>query len=690
MRVARRWPIHVCRGRHNGDCRAAGRIGTRHWRVLIIDSERGGCNRGPACRVAPPLLPRPAGTGRLLTVVCRGERGCLGRDIAPLPFLRNASGSGGMAGRVLDVKRTGQGDRQRCCAVYARATAWLLCSLLGLGTACRTLAQENASLSPRHGAILMPERPLPADAGRQLAPPEGAGLAVVQPLQSSQRAGAIALPGHLLEAAAQGGANEASAGRLAAGTGAALMQDWPRSDSGEPARLPEPVMSRLAVSALLQTGLPADGFGLVVQPLGEGRLRVDHQGERAFNPASTMKLVTTHAALSILGPDYRWATRFHVRGALKDGVLHGDLVIEGGGDPRLLIEDLRALMAELRAAGLHTIRGNLLIDDSRFAAAATAVGAFDGDSSQAYNVLPYAALLNFKATRLLVDPKKRRLTADPPLADVQLRYAVRTLKGRCRATREGLGVHESTGRNGRPVITVRGALVRACGTQGFYAAVLDHQRFVHGIFKAAWQESGGRFLGRTLIRAGAARRARPLLTWSSSRDLAGVVHDINKFSNNVMTRMVLLELAAAAGRGAVKPAEAGRWLHGWYRGQGLALSSLVIENGSGLSRQARISARDMVAVLRHAAAARTANWFEASLPVVGIDGTMRTRLRRDPVAGQARIKTGTLSGVRAIAGYVTAASGERYAVSLMINGRFDVRQALRGQDELLRWVYRNG
>ena len=422
----------------------------------------------------------------------------------------------------------------------------------------------------------------------------------------------------------------------------------------------------------------------------EPMLRVMHQAERPFNPASTMKLVTTHAALAMLGPDYRWTTRFLTTGPIRDGVLQGDLILQGGGDPHLVIEDLHALMADLRAQGLTTIRGDLVVDDARFAVGPTDGEAFDGDASQAYNVRPWAALTNFKASKLVIDPKKRQLALEPPLADVQLRYDVKVLKGRCRTGGTRLGVQDGATAAGRPVVSVNGTQVRACGSQQFYAAMLDHQQFLHGIFKAAWKDMGGQFTGRTRIQPGAAARGRPLYAWQSTLDLGEVVHHINKFSNNVMTRMLLLEMAAASGQGALPPDRAGQWLHQWYRGQGLALPSLVMENGSGLSRQARISAGDMVTLLARAAGSPTARWFEASLPVVGIDGTMRTRLRMDPVAGQAQIKTGTLQNVRAIAGYVTAASGRRYALSLMINGKYPAERALHAQDELLRWVYRHG
>jgi len=523
-----------------------------------------------------------------------------------------------------------------------------------------------------------------------------------------------------------------SAAGLVGATQVALL-DWPRTDTGGRAPISGEAMTALAVQQLLRAGIAEADFGMAIVPLkgagaspvppagaswtpaapiehrttgdvmtgeadgmsadrasDEPMLRVMHQAERPFNPASTMKLVTTHAALAMLGPDYRWTTRFLTTGPIRDGVLQGDLILQGGGDPHLVIEDLHALMADLRAQGLKTIRGDLVVDDARFAVGPADGEAFDGDASQAYNVRPWAALTNFKASKLVIDPKKRQLALEPPLADVQLRYDVKVLKGRCRSGGTRLGVQDGATAAGRPVVSVNGTQVRACGSQQFYAAMLDHQQFLHGIFKAAWKDMGGQFTGRTRIQPGAAARGRPLYAWQSTLDLGEVVHHINKFSNNVMTRMLLLEMAAASGQGALPPDRAGQWLHQWYRSQGLALPSLVMENGSGLSRQARISAGDMVALLARAAGSPTAPWFEESLPVVGIDGTMKTRLRMDPVAGQAQIKTGTLQNVRAIAGYVTAASGRRYALSLMINGKYPAERALHAQDELLRWVYRHG
>ncbi len=439
--------------------------------------------------------------------------------------------------------------------------------------------------------------------------------------------------------------------------------------------------------ALEAAGIRPDDYGLVVRPLGSIGLTVDHNPDVPFNPASTMKLVTTHAAIGLLGVDYRWVTSVYTNGRVEDGTLHGDLIIKGGGDPKLVIEDLTEIVAKLRAGGLVRIKGDLLIDDSIYEATPDRTPAFDGGDTQPYNVAPYAALVNFKATRFIVNPRKRTITLDPPLADVKIENKVRVLNGRCR--RAGNGVHvEEAGTEARPVIRLVGALVGACGEQNFYASVLSHRQFVHGLFKAAWTSSGGRLDGVTRIVAGAGK-GEPFYQWHSPRTLADVVRDVNKFSNNVMARMLMLQMGAQIVHQPASVDHGRAIVRQFYGAKKLAMRSLVLENGSGLSRDERISASDLTDVLLDAARGPNASTFEESLPQVGIDGTMRLRLRRDPVAGKAFVKTGTLNHVKAIAGYVTASSGVTYAVTLLINGpRAD--RAGKAQGALLRWVYQNG
>ncbi|MBA3477880.1 MAG: D-alanyl-D-alanine carboxypeptidase, partial [Lautropia sp.] len=276
-----------------------------------------------------------------------------------------------------------------------------------------------------------------------------------------------------------------------------------------------------AQQAIESAGIDPGQYGMMVRPLGNGRLNAGHNSDRPLNPASTMKLVTTHAAMALLGPDYRWVTSVHTTGAVDGETMIGNLIIKGGGDPKLVVEDMTEVVSKLRRAGLREIRGDLIIDDSLYAAGPERLEAFDGDESQPYNVRPYAVLMNFKATRFVIDPKSRRVTMDPPLADVRIENQVKVLNGKCRPNSTGFSIDDAVGPETRPLIRISGTQVRACGEQHFYAAALTHRQFIHGFFKAAWKNAGGLLTGTTRVQPGAAEGA-PYFEWHSPRTLTDV------------------------------------------------------------------------------------------------------------------------------------------------------------------------
>ncbi len=450
--------------------------------------------------------------------------------------------------------------------------------------------------------------------------------------------------------------------------------------------LPGPVADAVRAAAIAPSEL-----GIAVVPLDGRAPLLAHNAAQAFNPASTMKLVTTYAALSLLGPGYRWTTALAMRGRLDGDTLHGDLVLRGGGDPKLVIEDMTELVGRLRATGLRELRGNLVIDDSLYEVGEASYEKFDGDPAQPYNVRPYAALMNFKATRVVVRPEGAAVTVtlDPPLAGVPLVNEIKLVRGACRFGAPGLAVRDA-GPEDRPSIKVGGAYSAGCGEQSTMAAVLNHRQFIQGFFLGAWQASGGTWTGRATLE----RRTDPdlpvLAQWISPRTLADVVGDINKFSNNVMARQVMLQTSSELTTRQPATLERARSaVTGWLERRGLRSPELVIDNGSGLSRQERISPAAMAKLLADAARSDQAEVFRASLPVVGVDGTMKARMRGEPIEGRAWIKTGSLNDVRSIAGYVDAASGRRYAVVMLVNGPRAAGSAA-AQDALLRWVHANG
>jgi D-alanyl-D-alanine carboxypeptidase/D-alanyl-D-alanine-endopeptidase (penicillin-binding protein 4) len=221
-------------------------------------------------------------------------------------------------------------------------------------------------------------------------------------------------------------------------------------------------------------------------------------------------------------------------------------------------------------------------------------------------------------------------------------------------------------------------------------ALLNHRQFTHAFFGAAWRAAGGSWSGRTVVERNVEAKLPVLLHWQSPRTLSDVVRDINKFSNNVMARQVMLQTSADAQRRRPATLERARSVvNGWLEKRGLRSPELIIDNGSGLSRRERIAPAAMARLLIDAAASPWAPVYIESLPVVGVDGTMKARLKTDPVAGNAWIKTGSLNDVRSIAGYVSAASGRRYAVVMLVNGP-RAEGSGPAQDALLRWVHSNG
>ena len=429
-------------------------------------------------------------------------------------------------------------------------------------------------------------------------------------------------------------------------------------------RLPAPV-----ARVLKAAGVPPSAVALVVQDVDARLPRASFNADKPMNPASVMKLLTTYAALDLLGPAYTWKTEAYAAGPLRDGVLEGDLVLKGGGDPKLGFEQFWLLLRQLRARGLREIRGDLVLDRSRFAAAEHDPARFDNEPLRPYNVGPDALLLNFKSIRLGFVPDAGKKTvaihAEPAPAPLDLVNLVKLGEGACgsawyEAIRMDL-VH--TGAAARLILT--GTYPAACGEKSRHVAALDHPQYVAGVFRQLWGELGGGFTGG--LREGALPASARLLARADSPALAEVAREINKYSNNVMARQLYLTLGAEATGQPARAEDAEAAVRGWLARKALPMPELVIENGAGLSRAGRISADSLARLLAAAWASPVMPEFIASLPLTGVDGTMKKRLGGNGVAGQAHVKTGYLDGVRALAGYVLDRRGKRVIVVFLAN-----------------------
>ncbi|WP_150299044.1 D-alanyl-D-alanine carboxypeptidase/D-alanyl-D-alanine endopeptidase [Pseudomonas profundi] len=422
-------------------------------------------------------------------------------------------------------------------------------------------------------------------------------------------------------------------------------------------------------SALASARVPASAFSLAVIPLeGQGMSQFVN-ADQAFNPASTMKLVTTYAALEILGPTYQWRAGLYGTGQVRGGVLHGDLVFDTDGDPKLTMDRVWVMLRELRANGVREIKGDLVLKPGDLLLPLGAAPFVDdgNDPSRPFLVEPDPLLTNLKLFTLstFAEGDKTRVHLDPALPEVKIDNQVKTLPAvkSCPWPNVAYSVKD----NGRQAhVTLTGALHEGCSTQRYLSA-LNAQTYTGSLVRTLWQEMGGQIHGTTRL-GEVPPKARRLAT-SVSPDLVSVVRDINKFSNNTMARQLFLTIGRE-NRSANDVDDfqaANRTIMSWLAEKNIEPNGLVLDNGSGLSRIERMSARDMAQLLEQAWKSPYAAEFIASMPLAAMDGTMRKRLRNTPVAGQAHIKTGALNSVRAIAGITRDANGQSWAVTAFVN-----------------------
>jgi D-alanyl-D-alanine carboxypeptidase/D-alanyl-D-alanine-endopeptidase (penicillin-binding protein 4) len=453
--------------------------------------------------------------------------------------------------------------------------------------------------------------------------------------------------------------------------------------AAQEARLPAPV-----AQALAQAGIPETAVGVYAQDVTSDQPFLAVEAERALNPASVMKLVTTYAGLELLGPAYMWPTEVYAMGTLQQDVLAGDLILKGYGDPKMTLESFWLLLKNLRGRGVREIRGDLVLDRRYFAGAESYdPGRFDEQPTRPYNTGPDALLVNFKAIRLQFIPDMEaravRILVEPALPQVTIANSIVLDRAPCGNWVNRLKI-ESRGDGQQARFAFGGNYSAQCGEQARHFSVLGHTQYVHSVFQELWREMGGTFAGG--VRDGAAGNGAKLLAAVQSQTLSEVVRDINKFSNNVMARQLFLTLGAVGGGAPATAEKASRTIKQWLAQKGVAAPELVLENGSGLSRIERISAASVGRMLVDAFRSPVMPELIASMPVVAVDGTMRKRLAGAEVAGQAHIKTGGLSGVRSIAGYVLDNAGRRVVVVLIINhANAGAGQAV--QDTLLKWAH---
>ncbi|MBI2769339.1 MAG: D-alanyl-D-alanine carboxypeptidase/D-alanyl-D-alanine-endopeptidase [Burkholderiales bacterium] len=435
-------------------------------------------------------------------------------------------------------------------------------------------------------------------------------------------------------------------------------------------------------AALARAKLPREALSvLVVDADGKAPPRLSHRAGVAVNPASVAKLATTFAALELLGPAFAWSTPVYIDGPVQAGTLQGNLYIRGQGDPKLVVERLWLLMRRVQGLGIRQISGDIVLDRGAFETVPPDPAAFDGEPLRPYNATPDALLLNFKAVVMTFVPERggqqAQVQYEPPLAGVQAQATVPVAPGDCGDWRGALKADFGDGSR----IRFAGHYPAGCGERVWPVAYADPKSYAARAVGGMWAELGGKLAGQ--VREGRVPPGLKHVFDQQSPALAEVIRDINKYSNNVMAQQLFLTLSLQQ-KGAGTLEGSREVLRSWWRDR-VGGEAPVFDNGSGLSRNDRISAQQLAQMLQAAWASPFMPELMSSLPIIGTDGTLRRRGRN---AGIAHLKTGSLRDVAGVAGFVDGASGRRYVLVAIANHP-NAAAAKPAIDALVEWAARD-
>ncbi len=389
---------------------------------------------------------------------------------------------------------------------------------------------------------------------------------------------------------------------------------------------------------LKKWNLPSDAYAIRLERLDSGKNLFSHQEKQAFNPASTIKLLTAASALSELGPNHRFQTRLFQT--------QTQACLKGGGDPSLVSERMWLLVREAIRKGFKEIPGDLWLDTSLFPREKFSRH-FQGDRNRAFTAPISSLLVNFNSLTIFVSPttlgKPASIQLDPHLPWFHIHNRTRTRK---KTNRKSVDVSIQETSKGQMSVDTWGSAGLNRGEITLYRNVPSPADYAGHLFIDLFKKAGGTFQGK-ILQKNCPAHATEVLEFSSV-PLSQIVFGMNKFSNNVIAEMLLRAVGKEPTRESGLQA-----LRNWLNASNISAPELKLNNASGLSRKNRISAKSLAAIIRTAANdLRIGPEFLSSLGIAGTDGTLRRRLKDFPQANRIRAKSGRLANVVALAGVV--------------------------------------
>ncbi len=428
-------------------------------------------------------------------------------------------------------------------------------------------------------------------------------------------------------------------------------------------------------------------IGVSVVDLESGEVLYQHDDTRPLNPASNVKLVTTAAALGILGPSHRYSTGVYRKdSALSGPTVKGDVYLRGSGDPALVTANLVELVGRLRALGIKRITGGVVVDASAFDRDELPPGFDQKTELASYRAPSGATVVNFNTFVVHARPGASVGSSifagvDPPVSGIDLSLDATTEAGR---KRKLLADYDAEGEG--ISIGLRGTLGVDSGAGQYRYPVDDPTMYAGAVLVSVLKQHGIK-VGRSKIKTGTVPKDARLLASHQSAPLGVLIRSVNKFSNNFMAEQILKTIDATPGPATFEGALARVTEH--LAAQGVPTEGLSLGNGSGLYDTNRVTPAQFTALLASVYRdVRIRPDYMASLAIMGIDGTTRSRLKKSSRRGWIRVKTGTLNGVSALSGYAGAPGRKPIAFSIIVNGikRSETSQARAVQNAIAEWV----
>ncbi len=437
-------------------------------------------------------------------------------------------------------------------------------------------------------------------------------------------------------------------------------------------------------SIINKSGISKNDISIYIKEAGNGgRELASLNASKTRTPASVIKVLSTYAAVLKLGFDYRWPTQFYKRGTVKNGVLNGDLVVKGFGDPTLSSKDLTSIVANIKAKGIKKITGNIVIDRTYFAVGTKNNSGFDKHTYSPYNAMPDAMMFNERVSTICVTPNKNVVYKKVADGSYKIKNNLQRVNKPCKGRYSWPGIKIDNS-SATPEVWLQGKISKKCGKRNICKVITKpYKSFYYALKDALKKEgvtvSGGMRLNKVPSNAN-------ILFTHYSRSLEKIVSKTAKKSNNLYARHLLLFLGAKM-YGAPATLSKGRQAVEYILRSKGAISSgtLKIDNGSGLSRSAKLNAKQLANMYDNAYTRYGSRWMK-TLSVAGVDGTIKRRFRGTVVKNRAWMKTGTLNRVKNIGGYVKSRSGRLYTVVILVNTKQGRWKASKLQNNIMKWL----